>query len=186
MPPAGFEPKIERPQAHVLDLTHCLRVINYTEIVTGLRARRPRNRGLNLGRRNKFLLLRFVQTGPGAHPASYSVGTEGGTLFPGVNRLGCEAYLPFQCRAKFKNEWRYTSTLPHAFLGRQVQCMIVCATVLFCECRNERFAIRPQPRPTVLTVVVWRDVVLFAVHSAVHQNNTNCGFYNRHTNLKLH
>jgi hypothetical protein len=71
-------------------------------------------------------------------------------------------------------------------MDRQVQCIIICATVFFCECRNERFAIRPHPRPTVLTVVVLRDFVLFAVHSTMHQNNMNCGFYNRHTNLKLH
>ena len=104
---AGFEPSIERPQGHVLDLTHCLRVINYVEIVTGLRARGPTNRGLIIGRGNKFFLLQFAQTGPRAHPASYSVGTEeGGALFPGVKRLGCEANRSFQCCDKFRNEWR--------------------------------------------------------------------------------
>jgi hypothetical protein len=90
MPQAVFEPVVERTQAHVLDRTHCLRAINYDEIVTELRARRRRNRGLILGRGNKFFLLRFVQTGPGAHPASYSLGTGGGrALFPWVKRLGC-------------------------------------------------------------------------------------------------
>ena len=85
MPPAGFEPAIPAigwPQAHVLDRTHCLRAINYVEIVTGLRARRPGNPGLILGRGNKCFLLQFVQTGPGAHPASYSMGTGWGALFP--------------------------------------------------------------------------------------------------------
>ena len=118
MPPAGFEPAIpaiERPQVHILDRTHCLRV----EIVTGLRARRPRNPGLILGRGNKFILLQFVQTGSGAHPASYSMGTGGGALFPGVKRLGCEADRSFQYSTKVKNEWRYSSTPPHASMGRQ-------------------------------------------------------------------
>jgi len=114
MPPAGFEPTIERPQSHALDLTHCLCVLNYVEVVTGLRARRPRNRDLILGRRNKFFLLQFVQTGPGAHAAFYSVGTGGGLFFPGVKRQGCEAYRSFQC-AKFKNEWRYYLHSPTRF-----------------------------------------------------------------------
>jgi hypothetical protein len=80
MTPTGFEPAVpasERPQAHVLDRTDCLRAINYVEMVTVPRVRRPRNCGLILGRGNIFFLFQFVHTGPGAHPASYSVGTGG-------------------------------------------------------------------------------------------------------------
>ena len=80
MSPAGFETAIERPQGQGLDLTYCLRVINYVEVFIGLRARRPRDRSLILGRGNIFFLLQLVQTGPGAYPASFSVGN-GGWLF---------------------------------------------------------------------------------------------------------
>jgi hypothetical protein len=111
MTPTGFEPAIsasDRPQAHVLHRTDCLLAFNYVEIVTVLRARRPRNRGLILGRGNKFYLLRFVQTGPGAYLFIWYWGA----LLPGVKRLGCEVDHSFQYSAKVKNEWMYTSTPP--------------------------------------------------------------------------
>jgi hypothetical protein len=60
-----------------------------------------------------FSLHHRVQTGSGAHPACYPMGTGGS--FPGVKRLGCEADLHLVPRSK--NEWRYTSTPQYAFMA---------------------------------------------------------------------
>jgi hypothetical protein len=55
------------------------------------------------------------QTGSGAHPTSYTVGT--GTSFPGVKRPGREAdHLP-PTSAEVKKMWIYTSTSPYAFMA---------------------------------------------------------------------
>jgi hypothetical protein len=55
---------------------------SYKESATGLRAGRPRNWDSILGRSKKLSLLCNFQTGSGAHPASYPVGTGGS--FPGA------------------------------------------------------------------------------------------------------
>jgi hypothetical protein len=58
-----------------------------------------------------FFLRRRVQTGSGAHPASYPVSTKE-ALSPGVKRPGREAdHSPKPC-AKVKNAWSFTSTPP--------------------------------------------------------------------------
>jgi hypothetical protein len=49
-----------------------------------------------------------VQTGSGAHPASYPVGTRG--FFPGVKRPGREADHSTPSSAEVKNVWSYIST----------------------------------------------------------------------------
>jgi hypothetical protein len=51
-----------------------------------------------------------VQNGSGAHPTSYPMGIRGS--FPGVKRPGREADHSPPSRAKVKNAWSYTSTLP--------------------------------------------------------------------------
>jgi hypothetical protein len=50
-----------------------------------------------------------VQTGPGAHPAS---GTMGTGSFPGINRPGRGADHPSPSSAEVENEYGYTSTPP--------------------------------------------------------------------------
>ena len=50
-----------------------------------------------------------IQTGPGAHPASYTLGTG---PFPGVKRLGCGVNQPPHLQPRLKKEYSYTST-PH-------------------------------------------------------------------------
>jgi len=62
-----------------------------------------------------FSFLRNVQTGSGAHPASYSV-DEGGS-FLAVNRVGREFNHPPSPIPKVKNEWNYTSTPLHIFMA---------------------------------------------------------------------
>jgi hypothetical protein len=57
-----------------------------------------------------YSLLHHVQTGSGAHPASYSVGTGGSFL--GINRPGREADHSSPPSAEVKNSWCYTSTPP--------------------------------------------------------------------------
>jgi hypothetical protein len=51
----------------------------------------------------------YVQTGPGAHPASCTMGTGS---FPGVKRSGRGADHPPPPSAEVENEWSYTSTPP--------------------------------------------------------------------------
>ena len=48
-----------------------------------------------------------VQTGPGAHPASYTMGTES---FPGVKRPGLGVDHPPHLAPRLKKEYSYTST----------------------------------------------------------------------------
>jgi hypothetical protein len=57
-----------------------------------------------------FSLHRRVQTGSGAHPASYSVGTT--SYFPGVKRPGRKAENSLPSSAEVKNVWSYVFTLP--------------------------------------------------------------------------
>lgn len=62
------------------------------------------------GRDKRGFLLQTVQTVSGAHPTSYSVGTEGS--FPGVIQLGRDADQSLLRRAEVKNQWNYTFTPP--------------------------------------------------------------------------
>jgi len=50
-----------------------------------------------------------VQTGPGAHPASYKIGTGS---FAGVKRLGRGVDHPPHLAPRLKKEYGYTSTSP--------------------------------------------------------------------------
>jgi hypothetical protein len=56
-----------------------------------------------------FSLLRHVQTGSGARPASYPMGSGGS--FPGVKRPGREVDHSLLPSAEAKDVWRNTSTL---------------------------------------------------------------------------
>jgi hypothetical protein len=58
----------------------------------------------------KFFSSRKVQTGSGAHPASYSMDT--GILFRGIQRPGREADHSPPSSAEVRNEWSYTSNPP--------------------------------------------------------------------------
>jgi hypothetical protein len=51
-------------------------------------------------------LRRLVQTGSGAHPASYPLGTDG--YYSGVKRPGLEADHSTASNAEVKNVWAYT------------------------------------------------------------------------------
>jgi hypothetical protein len=66
---------------------------------------------------NNFLrsLLDVVQTGSGAHPASYTIGTD--ALFPGVKRPRREADHSPPVSAEVKNTWVYTSIPPYDFMA---------------------------------------------------------------------
>jgi hypothetical protein len=50
-----------------------------------------------------------VQTGPGAHPASYTMGTES---FSRVKRPGLDVYHPRHLAPRLKKEFSHTSTPP--------------------------------------------------------------------------
>jgi hypothetical protein len=62
----------------------------------------------------EFSLLNVVQTGSGAYPASYPMGTGG--FFPGGKAAGCEADHSPPTTAEVKKMWIYTSTPPYAFM----------------------------------------------------------------------
>jgi hypothetical protein len=55
-----------------------------------------------------------VQAGPGAHPASYTMGTGS---FPGVKRPGRDVDHPHHLVPRLKKEWSYTSTPPLGLRG---------------------------------------------------------------------
>jgi hypothetical protein len=59
--------------------------------------------------------LHVVQTGFGAHPASYPVGT--GALSPGVKQPGREADHSPPAIAEVKKMWINTSTPPYFFMA---------------------------------------------------------------------
>jgi hypothetical protein len=61
---------------------------------------------------NGFFSLRHrFHTASGLHPVSCPIGT-GGTVLPGVKRLGREAdYLPLSS-AEVKDAWSYAPTVP--------------------------------------------------------------------------
>jgi hypothetical protein len=69
------------------------------------------------GRGQEFSLLHVIQTGSGAHPASYPMGTGGS--FPGreVKQQGCEADHSPPASAEVRKTWIYTSTPPYAFMA---------------------------------------------------------------------
>jgi hypothetical protein len=62
----------------------------------------------------EFPLLHVVQTGSGAHPASYPMET--GDSFPGVKWPGREAHNSSPTSAEVKKTWIYTSTPPYVFM----------------------------------------------------------------------
>jgi hypothetical protein len=71
---------------------------------------RARRSGFNsrCGNDEIFFLLYRVQTGSGAHPASYTVST--GSYFPVDTVAGCEANHSIPSSAEVKNAWSHTST----------------------------------------------------------------------------
>jgi hypothetical protein len=65
-----------------------------------------------------FFLHHHVQTGSGAHPASYPIATGGGGVPSlGVKWLGCEANHSPSSTPKVKNVWSYTSAPQYAFMA---------------------------------------------------------------------
>ena len=60
------------------------------------------------GGKTVIFLLREVQAGSGALPASYSVGIEGPS--PGAKRPVGDTDHPTPSSAEVRNEWSYTST----------------------------------------------------------------------------
>jgi hypothetical protein len=63
----------------------------------------------------EFSLLRVVQTGSGAHPASYPMGT--GPCFSGGKAAGNEADHSPPVSNEVKKMWIYTFTPPHGFMA---------------------------------------------------------------------
>jgi hypothetical protein len=63
----------------------------------------------------EFSLLHVVQTGIGAHTASYSMGTR--VLSPGIKRKGREADHSPPTSAEVKKMWIYTFTHPYGFMA---------------------------------------------------------------------
>jgi hypothetical protein len=62
---------------------------------------------------NRESLHQHLQTGSGAHPISYPIGT--GVLSLGIKRP-CRADHSSPSSAEIKNAWSYTSTSPYVFV----------------------------------------------------------------------
>jgi hypothetical protein len=65
--------------------------------------------------RQEIFSSQSIQTGSGAHPASYSMAMRGGALFPRIKRPGREAEYSHPSRADVKAVCSCTSTVPFAF-----------------------------------------------------------------------
>jgi hypothetical protein len=65
-----------------------------------------------VGKEFSFL---HVQTDPGVHPTSYTMGN--GVSFPGVKRPGREAEHSPSTSVEVKAMWVYTSTSPYVFMA---------------------------------------------------------------------
>jgi hypothetical protein len=63
----------------------------------------------------EFSLLYAVQTGSGAHPASYPMGKA--ALSPGIKRPGRETDHSPPTSSEVKKTWVYTSTFPYVFMA---------------------------------------------------------------------
>jgi hypothetical protein len=61
-----------------------------------------------------FSPLRSVQTGSGAHPTFYPMGTGG--FLPGIKRPERETDHSIPTSAEVKNTWIYTSIPPYVFM----------------------------------------------------------------------
>jgi hypothetical protein len=73
-------------------------------------------RGSSPGVAGNFSLHHRVQTGSGAHPASYPLGTTG--FFPGgKSGRGVKLITELHLVPRSKNEWSYTSTPQYAFMA---------------------------------------------------------------------
>jgi hypothetical protein len=68
-----------------------------------------------VGVRFFFSFLHVVQTGSGAHPASYRKDTE--RFFPGIKGPGRQTGHSPPTRYKVENTWIYTSTPSYVFVG---------------------------------------------------------------------
>jgi hypothetical protein len=93
-------------------LTQYKRQGSSVSIVTELRAGRPGFDSLNWQGRDFFIAP--YQTGSGARPVSYPMGTGALSL---VKRPGREADHSSASSAEVKNALNYTSTLPYVFLA---------------------------------------------------------------------
>jgi hypothetical protein len=69
----------------------------------------------NPGGAGNFSLHHHVETGSGAYPTPYSMGTRG--FFPGVKRPGREADRTPPSSAEVKNAWSYISTPEYTFMA---------------------------------------------------------------------
>jgi hypothetical protein len=63
----------------------------------------------------EFSLPHVVQTGSGAHPASYSMGTEGSFL--GGQAAGAWSWPLTSTSAEVNKTWIYTSNPPYVFMA---------------------------------------------------------------------
>jgi hypothetical protein len=82
-------------------------------IVTRLRSERP---GFDSRQGQGYFSLRHrIQTGSGAHPVSYPVGTR--NYFRGVKLPGREADNWFPFSTEVKNAWSYTSTSSYVIMA---------------------------------------------------------------------
>jgi hypothetical protein len=85
--------------------------------------------GLGIESRWGTRFFAHVQTGPGAHPASCTMGTGS---FPGVKRPGCDADHPPPSSAEIKKDQGYTSTPLWAFglvMGYLYLYLLVCSEI---------------------------------------------------------
>jgi hypothetical protein len=73
------------------------------------------NKSVFLFNDTTYCHLHVVQTGSGAHSASYSMGTVGSSL--GVKRQGHKADHSPPTSAEVMKMWIYTSTFPYAFMA---------------------------------------------------------------------
>jgi hypothetical protein len=90
-------------------------IISQKNIVQRLDCRKTEKTGFNSRPKQGTSLLHRFQTGPGAHPASYTVGSR--DYYLGENRPAREANHSPPSSVELKNAQRYTSTPQYIFMA---------------------------------------------------------------------
>jgi hypothetical protein len=106
-------------------------------------------------------LHHLVQTGSGAHLASYPMGTRG--FCPEVKRPGREADHSLPSTAEVRNAWSYNSSPPYVFMAwnsvKHREKLLLIYITLFSLCSEYKFGTLPLRQPAL-----W-DYVHFTINN---------------------
>jgi hypothetical protein len=103
-----------------------------------------------------------VETGPGADPASYTMGTRS---FPGVKRPGRGVGHPPRLAPRLKKEWSYTSTHPVTCCRVNFTFTFTLLSIILSSCRHVFTASKTQftVNLILLIAILFLDILQFYI-----------------------